>query len=241
MDFSKKTWQSKDDFLDLYKTMHELSDEKYKEFNHKIVKSNLPMMGIRMPILKKIAAQISRSDWQAFLEGIDTEYYEFIMLKGLVITYAPMAYPIFLDQCHSFADDIENWAVCDCFCSALSLAGHEEDFFEDITAFLESQNPWHIRLALVAMLSHYLDEDHLETVLCRCDSIHSEYYYVRMAQAWLISIAYIKNPAPTLSYLKHNTLDDWTFNKCISKIRESYRVSKEDKAMLNTLKRPVTK
>ncbi|WP_330586886.1 hypothetical protein [Aminipila terrae] len=34
-----------------------------------------------------------------------------------------------------------------------------------------------------------------------------------------------------------NKLDDFTYNKAIQKIRESYRVSKEDKEFLNQLKR----
>jgi hypothetical protein len=37
--------------------------------------------------------------------------------------------------------------------------------------------------------------------------------------------------------LQENNLDDFTHNKAIQKIRESFRVSKEDKEMLNGLKR----
>jgi hypothetical protein len=58
-----------------------------------------------------------------------------------------------------------------------------------------------------------------------------------MAQAWLISEAYVKYPHITLTYLKKSHLDKWTFNKGIQKIRESLRVSKETKDMLNKLKR----
>lgn len=58
-----------------------------------------------------------------------------------------------------------------------------------------------------------------------------------MAQAWLISIMYIKFREKTLEYLKENSLDTWTHNKAIQKIRESTRVSKEDKEFLLTFKR----
>ena len=37
--------------------------------------------------------------------------------------------------------------------------------------------------------------------------------------------------------LKENSLDDWTHNKTIQKIRESLRISKEEKEMLKTWKR----
>ena len=62
-------------------------------------------------------------------------------------------------------------------------------------------------------------------------------YYVQMSVAWLISICYIKYPSITIKYIMNNKLDDFTHNKAIQKIRESYRVSKEDKEHLNMLKR----
>ena len=58
-----------------------------------------------------------------------------------------------------------------------------------------------------------------------------------MAQAWLISIMFIKFREKTLDYLKENTLDNWIQNKTIQKIRESIRVSKEDKDLVLTFKR----
>ena len=42
----------------------------------------------------------------------------------------------------------------------------------------------------------------------------------------------IKNREQTLEYLKHHKLNDFTINKTISKCRDSYRVSKEDKEFL---------
>ena len=58
-----------------------------------------------------------------------------------------------------------------------------------------------------------------------------------MANAWLISICYIKYPDKTNKYLRNNNLDDFTYNKAISKICDSYRVDKKDKEILKKLKR----
>ena len=60
-----------------------------------------------------------------------------------------------------------------------------------------------------------------------------------MAVAWLISIAYVKQKEKTLEYLKNNQLDDFTHNKAIQKIIESYRVSQKEKEFIKTLKRKV--
>lgn len=58
-----------------------------------------------------------------------------------------------------------------------------------------------------------------------------------MAQAWLISILFVKFPEITLEFLKDNSLDPWVHNKGIQKIRESIRVTKEDKELVKTLKK----
>ncbi len=62
-------------------------------------------------------------------------------------------------------------------------------------------------------------------------------YYVKMAVAWAISMAYVKQPEVTMQYLKNNTLDDFTYNKALQKITESYRVDPETKQMIRSMKR----
>ena len=69
------------------------------------------------------------------------------------------------------------------------------------------------------------------------EKVKHEGYYVKMAVAWAVSICYIKYPKETVEDLKKNTLDDFTHNKAIQKIRESYRVSEEEKENLLCLKR----
>ena len=58
-----------------------------------------------------------------------------------------------------------------------------------------------------------------------------------MANAWLISICFIKYPDKTMKYLLNNSLDKTTFNKSIDKICDSYRVSNDIKINLKELKR----
>ena len=41
----------------------------------------------------------------------------------------------------------------------------------------------------------------------------------------------------TLAYLRDSRLDDWTYNKALQKITESYRVSPEGKAQIRAMKR----
>ena len=58
-----------------------------------------------------------------------------------------------------------------------------------------------------------------------------------MAKAWLLSMCFIKFKKETYKFLKKTNLDKWTINKTIQKIRESLRVSKEDKEKVLNFKR----
>lgn len=44
-----------------------------------------------------------------------------------------------------------------------------------------------------------------------------------------------------MNYLKQNTLDDFTYNKTLQKITESYRVDAETKTLIRQMKRPAVR
>ena len=69
------------------------------------------------------------------------------------------------------------------------------------------------------------------------DYFDVDMYYVNMGIAWLLCECFTKYRDKTLRYLVKSKVNTFTFNKTISKIRDSYRVTKEDKAYLNMLKR----
>ena len=102
---------------------------------------------------------------------------------------------------------------------------------------LKSTNLWDIRFALVLLLDYYINDDYIDELYSIIDSIKSDDYYVEMANAWLISICFIKYPDKTIKYLLNNNLDKFTYNKSIDKICDSYRVDKTYKDELKKLKR----
>ena len=88
------------------------------------------------------------------------------------------------------------------------------------------------------MMDHFMDDKHIDEILNILNKEKpSNYYYANMAKAWLISVCYVKYRDKTLSFIKNNELDEFTHNKAIQKIIESYRVSTEDKTYLKTLKK----
>ena len=61
-------------------------------------------------------------------------------------------------------------------------------------------------------------------------------YYVMMGAAWLLSVLYLTDKAAVLDYVKDGSIDIDTRLKTISKILDSFRVSKEEKQYLRILR-----
>jgi 3-methyladenine DNA glycosylase AlkD len=96
---------------------------------------------------------------------------------------------------------------------------------------------YHIRFALVSMLCYYLDGEYIDEILHITCNIKDERYCVKMAQAWLISVALVKCYDKTVKILEDNILSPWVHNKSIQKSRESFRLDDEKKSYLASLKR----
>lgn len=238
MDYKRAHWTS-EDYTEYLHTLQEEAEAEFREFQKKLIPGSKPILGIRTPRMRTIAQQIARGCYEEFFKECHTDTYEEVMIQGLVIGYLkPLSYEHFCSLVDHFVPLIDNWAVNDCFCGSLKqVKKYSADFFFHLDRYLHSDNPWEIRAGLILMLSHYLKEDTIEEVLKRCDQIHMDHYYVRMGQAWLIATAYAKFRDLTQEYLEHCSLDDWTFNKTIQKCRESYRVNREDKELLKSMKR----
>ena len=206
-----------------------ISENSYKEFSEKITFTKYEMLGIRLPKLRSIAKEISKSDYKSFLKISKSTYYEEVMIKLLVIANIKD-----IDELMIYFDNavnlIDNWALCDTFCNSLKLINKNKDYFlTKIDELINSNETYHIRVGLIILLCFYVEEDYLDLIIKYLDNIKSDEYYVNMAEAWLICEIFIKYEKIGLKYLEHNHLNKFTVNKAISKIRDSYRVSKDMK------------
>ena len=112
-----------------------------------------------------------------------------------------------------------------------------EEWMPFIKIYLASKQEYELRFAVVCLLDFFVNETYIEQVLDVLVQVHHDGYYVKMAVAWAISVCYVKFPEKTEKILEENLLDDFTHNKSIQKIRESYRVTKENKERLQKMRR----
>lgn len=216
--------------------MKSQADVKYREFHSSLVPNEQKesFIGVRMPILRKIGKEISKGNAKSYLKISCSNHYEERMLRGIVTGLIKAeSFSELAQLCDSFSEEVNNWAICDCFCSGLKqIKRYKSEFFEHIEKYLNSGNDWKIRIALVVMLNYYLDDEYIDRVLERCDGIKSDYYYVSMAQAWLVSTAVVKCRDKAIAYLRNNNLDGITVKRAIQKCIDSYRIDADTKLML---------
>lgn len=223
---------------DLRDKLFELSDDKFKTFHSRLCPNTDNIIGVRLPLLRQLAKEIAKGDWRNFLSNSKEEYYEEILINGLVIAYAKCDVEERLNYIESFVPKIDNWAICDSFCNTLKFVNkNKEIMWEFIQPYLKSYNEFEIRFAVVIILNYYITEDYIDLVLKTLDNIKHDGYYVKMAVAWAISMCFAKFEEKTMAYLKDNSLDDFTYNKSLQKICESLRVDKNTKELIKSMKR----
>lgn len=216
-----------------------MQDKKYKEFHKGLCPGTENIVGIRVPILRNYAKELLKQyDWKTLIKNIDNEYYEEIMLQGMVIGLAKADFNSITQEIKKFVPKIDNWAVCDTFCAGLKITKkHKKEMWNFIQKYIQSKKEFEVRFSVVMILDYYIEDEYLEKIFEIFDSIKREEYYIQMAVAWAISICLIKYYDRTLNYLKTAKLDKFTYNKALQKAIESYRITKEQKQTLRDMKK----
>lgn len=214
-----------------------LKEEKYKVFVSSLLPGKDNILGVRLPLLRKIAKEIVKEDWRTYVHTADNDYLEETLLQGMVIGYARAELEEILALITEYIPLIDNWSVCDSFCSGLKLAkDNKERVFKFLQPYLLSDREYEIRFGVVMLLDYYVTPDYAPLAFEHFDRIKHSSYYVMMAVAWAISMYYIKLPEETMEYLKNNLLSDVTYNKALQKIAESLKVDQETKKLIRSMK-----
>ena len=238
MELSDVKWNGKT-YAEFREYLSSFADKKYRDFHYGLCKtSSYPMMGVRLPIMQKIASEIVKGKPLLFLTASSVQSYEEVMIRGLVTAKLKMPLAEKLVYIEEFLPYIDNWAVCDSFCTALKPKKNElYILFEFCREHVFSQNTYETRTAVVLMMRYLLTDEFGEDVISIWENIDCTEYYVSMAVAWAFSESFIKFREKTLEVFSSGNTDAVTQNRAIQKIRDSYRVSDGDKNLVLSFKR----
>lgn len=215
-------------------------DKDYKNFHEKICKTSYEILGIKIPVLRQFTKDLLKQyHYQDLLNNLENNIYEHIMLQGLIIANVKISFDEKLNLIKTFLPKIDNWAICDIFCGDLKfIKKYQEEFLMFLLPIFESKQEYFLRFGIVILLNYYINDNYIDFVLDKILEIKSDFYYVKMAISWCLSICLIKYYNKTIKFLYNNKnkIDKWIFNKALQKGIESFRISKENKKILQNMK-----
>lgn len=233
MDFENIDWHKGNGTLLNY--LDSIKEPNYRDFSKKLTPGEFTMLGVRIPILKNIAKSISKGDYEIFLKLNDKNIFELRLIKGQVIANLKDLdeYKKYLDE---FIPLIDNWAICDTFlCSSKIIKKDRPYFYRKARSLLNTRDEFENRVAFLILLCYFVEKDYLDDAFELIKGYESDKYYANMALAWLLSVMFVKFPEETKIFLLENPFDEQVTKYTIRKIKDSYRVSKENKEWLKNI------
>ena len=215
-----------------------LQDIQYRQFHSKLMPTVAPevIIGVRTPELRRLAKKLAKTpEAEEFLHELPHQYYEENNFHGFLIEEVK-DFDACIDELNKFLPYVDNWATCDMM-SPKVVKKDLKKLYEWIKVWVDSKETYTVRFGVNMLMKYYLDEAFLPEYPELVASIQSEEYNVKMVAAWYFATALAKQYEQIVPYLTEERLDVWIHNKTIQKAIESYRITKEQKAYLRTIKR----
>ena len=200
-------------------------NETYAEFNKRIVNTEMPVVGVRVPDLRRLARQLAPDISAANISELLTvqdESFDYVLLCGLLITHTRLDDQTAIDLTKQYLPHVDSWAHIDVFIEKKRrFAG--ESWWNFALECLQSEAEFTVRYGVVSLMTNFLDEAHIDKVFAALQNVRHDGYYVKMALAWLYATAAVHFFELTLAELENGHIDTWTRNKAYQKMRGSRR------------------
>ena len=210
-------------------------NETYAAFNKRIVNTKMPVIGVRVPDLRRLARELasgmSAADISKLLLKAQNESFDYVLLCGLLITHARLDDQMAINLTKQYLPHVDSWAHIDVFVEKKRrFAG--EVWWDFALECLQNKAEFIVRYGVVSLMTNFLDEAHIDQVFAVLRNVKHDGYYVKMALAWLYATAAVHFFELTLAELENEHIDTWTRNKSYQKMRESRRFTPEEQAVI---------
>ena len=203
------------------------------KWEQKIVNTNLLCLARTSTKARAVSKEIAKGSYLSFIEKFPFKTHADTLVLAFLICKLKNIED-FKKHLIKFANNVDNWASCD---TLKFKKRPKEKLLELSREFLKSSKPFARRIGL-NILFEFVDSEGVKFVFETLNNLTNESeYYVNMCAAWLLCECFIKERNATLEYFKSNTTNRFIINKAISKCRDSFRVSDEDKKALLDFKR----
>ena len=213
-------------------------NESYAAFNQRIVNTKMPVIGVRVSDLRRLARRLEPGTSAADISKLLTvknESFDYVLLCGLLITHARLEDQTTIDLTKQYLPHVDSWAHIDIFVEKKRrFAG--DIWWDFALECLQSEAEFTVRYGVISLMTNFLDEAHIDQVFAVLRNVKHDGYYVKMALAWLYATAAVHFFELTLAELENEHIDAWTHNKAYQKMRESRRFTPEQQAVISKKK-----
>ncbi len=221
------------------KYLFSIADEGYRDFTSSLVNNvdKKYFIGVRVPILRQLAKKLS-NDVEYFQTKL-LEYREEILLYGFAIGYSKNTITNKLDLYFDYLQYANSWETVDTVFQGVkdfNNINNKSVVFDAFTGKIDYNNEYLTRAVLVVLMRYFLTDEYIDKVVLIAQNIHSDKYYINMALSWLIAEILAKYYTKGVELLTSGKLSNFVVNKAIQKAQESYKIPKETKKYLLTLK-----
>ena len=218
-------------FNDLHNDVLSLKNDKNAKFASTILKTKLNVLGLYTKDIKLLIKKYIDIDISSFNLN---ESYEINLLY----------FSIGLKKIKSFAEQVEflkknillidSWGITDSTYQYLK----EVEFFDGlptIKEFISSDKEFLIRYGYLMLFNYLKDEKHFNEITSLFKN--SDYFYVQMVEAWLLSYLFVYFPEKSYEFLVNSKLSKTIKKMTIQKAIDSFRVSVETKDKLKAYRK----
>ncbi len=215
---------------------------KQKQYQDQVITdTKLPMYGIAMGALRKKAKALSLEDWPLFFREAKHESFEEVLLLGLTLAYAKLPFAKKIPYIRRLLPHLDSWAHTDSIVPTFRIPREDLlDAWEFTLECLDSREEYTVRFGVIMLMDYFCGPETLAQTLTLLVNLQDPRYYVQMAVAWCLAEIAVDHYQAVESILQAGVLDKFTHNKTIQKMRESYRISPQQKERAKALKRKET-
>ena len=239
----KELYKNGDEMMEVEEFLRNNQDKKYQEFSENLnICKGIRSIGVRIPIIRKYAKELTKKySIDYLINNIPDDYYEEILLKGFIIgNYPNLTYEELIYYIDNHLPKVIDWSMCDTFVASLKITKkYLHKLWDYINTKLKSKKEFEVRFGLVMILNYYINPDYKDKIYEVIESVNLDEFYVKMANAWLLSYMFINYFDDTINFINHNKIDKWTLRKGISKAIESYQVSDDNKKILKVIRKGI--
>ena len=214
-------------------------NETYAAFNQRIVNTKMPVIGVRVSDLRRLARELAPDMSAADISELLTaqnESFDYVLLCGLLIMHVRIDDQTAINLTKQYLPHVDSWAHIDVFVEKKRrFAG--EVWWDFALECLQSEAEFTVRYGVVSLMTNFLDEAQVDRVFAALRNVKHDGYYVKMALAWLYATAAVNFFEKTLAELENRQIDAWMRNKAYQKMRESRRFTPRQQQIILKNKR----